>query len=81
VPFVSPSVASLVEVAANKISLVKRIINNLLALGSVTPSLSITDIIQLSLMLDEIKYFYYSIYVLRLEKFLESKWFLIKGLA
>jgi hypothetical protein len=81
VPFVSPSVASLAEVAANRISLVKRTINNLLALGGVAPSLSITDIIQLPLMLDEIKYLYYSIYVPRLEKFLESKWFLVKGLA
>jgi len=61
-PCVSPSVASLAEVAANTISPAKRTINNLLALGGAAPPPSTADITQSPSMLDEIKHLYYSIY-------------------
>ena len=78
--FVSPSVASTEEDAADTTSPAKRTINDLLALGGRTPAPPTADITQIPNKLDEVKHLYFSIYAPGLESFLESKWFAMKGL-
>ena len=75
--FVSPSVASTDEDAADTTFPAKRTINDLLALGGPPPPSSAAD--QTSQTIEETKHLYFSIYAPGLENFLETKWFSSKG--